>query len=113
MSETISEASFEQLADKELNQMLDALIDSGEAVDPDLESGVLSILFDDETKYVVNSHRAARQIWMAAERAAWHFDFDPAKKKWLTRQKGDELWSEINRVLSNKLGHSVTLKMPQ
>ena len=109
MAESISEAEFERLADAELNRLLDALIDSGAAVDPDLESGVLSIHFDDDTKYVVNSHRAARQIWMAAERSAWHFDYDGETSSWLTG-KTDELWSSVNKVLTNKLGHPVTLK---
>ncbi len=110
MTSHLSEAQFEQLAERELNQLLDALIDSGEAVDPDLESGVLSIHFDDDSKYVINSHRAARQIWMAAERTAWHFDYFSDQQQWLAAGSNDELWAAVTRVLSNRFGHPVTLR---
>ena len=58
---------------------------------------------------MVNSHRAARQIWMAAERSAWHFDYEPAQRRWVAAKSGDELWSTIASVLARKLGHAVDL----
>jgi CyaY protein len=106
MSETLAESEFETLAALELQRVLEAVIDLGDAVDPDLQSGVLSILFEDGAKYVVNSHRAARQIWMAAERQAWHFDYDRARNKWLTA-RGDELWLTLSTVLAGKLGKPI------
>ena len=104
----LPEPEFERLADAELNRMLEAVIACGDAVDPDLQSGVMSIVFEDETKYVVNSHRAARQIWMAAERNAWHFDYDSDAKAWRTTG-GDELWTPVSRMLGNKLGRTIEL----
>ena len=45
---------FDRLADRTLNEMVEALADSeDEGIDADLESGVLSIQFEDGTKYVV------------------------------------------------------------
>ena len=105
-----SKQDFEQLADAELNLLLEALIDASDAIDPDLESGVLSIHFDDDTKYVVNSHRAARQIWMAAEHTAWHFDYQPNSKQWKTTEA--ELWAALSAVLSKKLNTPLTLRSP-
>jgi CyaY protein len=103
MSETVSERDFETYADRELRKLERALTD-GEGFEVDLESGILTISFDDGTRYVVNSHRAARQIWMAAERSAWHFDYLPAEARWVAAKSGDELWSAVARVLTNKLG---------
>jgi len=65
--------------------------------------------FADGTRYVVNSHRAARQIWMAAERSAWHFDFRPDEKRWVAEKSGEELWSTVSRVLTRRLGVPVAL----
>lgn len=109
MSEPLSEPEFERLADAELHRLIEAVIAAGDALDPDLESGVLGIVFDDGSKYVVNSHRAARQIWMAADRRAWHFDYQRASGEWRT-PAGDELWATLARVLSHKLGAPVTLR---
>lgn len=108
MSE-LDEAEFERIADEELNALVEALIGCSDEIDPDLQSGVLSIAFEDGTKFVVNSHRAARQIWMAANRSAWHFDYDRDTQQWIAAQSGDELWSAVNRAVAQKLGEDITL----
>jgi CyaY protein len=92
----------------ELQALMEALDASGTEIDPDLESGVLSIYFEDDSKYVVNSHRAARQIWMAAERQAWHFDYIASDGRWVA-SNGDELWSILSSTLSHKLAAVVEL----
>jgi len=79
------------------------------ALEAELASDILTIEFADGTRYVLNSHRAARQIWLSAERSAWHFDYVPAAKTWVAAKSGDELWSTLTRLLSTKLGIGVTL----
>jgi CyaY protein len=71
--------------------------------------GILTLEFADGTKYVVNSHRAARQIWMAAELRAWHFDYQPADARWTATKNGDELWTLVRDVAARKLGRAVSL----
>src|SRR5512139_1022380 len=105
----ISEADFERAADKELARLRQALDDSGIEAEVELEMGILSIEFPDGGKYVINSHRAAKQIWMAAERSAWHFDVEPSSGKWTASKTGDELWSALEGVISKKLGRGVAL----
>jgi CyaY protein len=104
----MDEIEFERVADAELRRVLEAVIACSDAVDPDLESGVLTITFEDDTKYIINSHRAARQIWMAAERAAWHFDY--VDGRWVAAQSGAELWAALGDVLGRKLGARVELQ---
>ncbi|HHH27584.1 MAG TPA: iron donor protein CyaY [Polyangiaceae bacterium] len=107
MSE-LSERDFERLADEELQRLVEALTEATDEIDPDLQMGVLSINFEDGTKYVVNSHRAARQIWMAAERKAWHFDYRPEDETWVA-SGGDELWSTVTDTVGRKVGQTLTL----
>lgn len=108
MAETLPESTFDRLADETLTQLVEALADAEEAFDADLESGVLTIEFEDGTKYVVNSHRAARQIWMAAGATAWHFDWDG--EKWVSQKSGDELWRCVEAHTSKKLGKPLKLR---
>jgi len=107
----ISEAEYEERAAPELNALLDALdaVDD-DGVEAELGSDILTLEFADGTRYIVNSHRAARQIWMAADRNAWHFDWVPADERWIAAKTGDELWATLERVISGKLGHGVELK---
>ena len=108
MSTSLSEPEFERLADEELRRLVEALDEASDEMEADLQMGVLSILFEDGTKYVVNSHRAARQIWMAADKRAWHFDYDG--ERWVAAASGDELRSTLGAVLGRKLGAPVSFE---
>jgi len=109
----VTEAEYEAAAVPELAALIAAL-DSLENAEfePELAADILTLEFSDGTRYVVNSHRAARQIWMAAERQAWHFDFRPETRLWVAAKSGDELWATLSRVLTNKLGASISLARP-
>lgn len=108
MAEELSEQEFEARADDAL-RAIDRALNEEAGLEADLESGILTIEFEDGLKYVVNSHRAARQIWMAAERSAWHFDYRPAEGRWIAAKTGDELWATIEGVVGRKLGRKVVL----
>jgi CyaY protein len=108
MMDVISERDFEHAADEALHALERALSELYE-VEADLESGILTIEFPDGDKFVINSHRAARQIWMAAERSAWHFDYDRATSRWIAQKTSDELRSTLETALRRKLKKAVTL----
>ena len=105
----MDETTFDRLARDELRAIEDAFAD----IDPDevevsTSDGVLRLDLRDGTKIVINSHRAARQIWMAAVASAWHFD--PADDgKWHAAKSGDELRSTLTRLLRERIGLEVTL----
>src|SRR5689334_6570554 len=101
-NEGMSEQAFEREADRELHALERALGDV-DGLEVDLESGILTLEFSDGVRYVINSHRAARQIWMAAERSAWHFDYDATAARWIAKKTGDELRATIEAVISRKL----------
>lgn len=107
----ITEDEYVALAVPELHRLLDAFdrLDT-EDVEAELESDIVTVEFSDGAKYVINSHRAARQIWMAADRSAWHFDWDARKGAWIATKSGDELWGTLERVIANKLGRAVSLR---
>ncbi len=101
----LSESEYVELAQAELAHLVSALDRlETELLDCELENDILTLEFSDDTTYVINSHRAARQIWMAAERTAWHFDWEPQEKRWIAQKTGDELWDTVRRVLVPKLG---------
>ncbi len=106
----LSERDYEERAEPELRALLHALdmLDL-DGVEAELASDILTLEFTDDTQYVVNSHRAARQIWMAAERNAWHFDWVDDKGAWIDDKRGQELWQTLATALSSKLGQPVGL----
>lgn len=107
----LNESDYDAVAAPALQQLitsLDALVQ--DSVEAELASDILTIEFADGTRYVLNSHRAARQIWLSAERSAWHFDYVSSSQAWVAAKSGDELWSTLTRLLSAKLGETITLR---
>ena len=105
----MDEAQFDRAADITLRSLLRAL-DDIEGVEAELDQGVLTVSFDQGSGFVVNSHRAARQIWMAADRAAWHFDPSEDGARW-TSSKGprEELREALGAALARRLSRPVRL----
>ena len=103
-----SERDFERAADAELRALERALAAVEEA-EVDLESGILKLELEGDVTYIVNSHRAARQIWLSAERQAWHFDPTGAPSAWVANKGRDELWATLRSLLEKRLGHPVRL----
>lgn len=102
--------TFDTIADAELKALDKALGD----FDPDeLEAeptpGVLTLTVRARDKIIINSHRAAGEIWMAAFRNAWHFAPHEENGRWVWRTATDELRATLGRVLSDKLGRSIAL----
>lgn len=106
---TVDDKTFDQIARDELRAIEDRLAD----VDPDdvevgTSDGILKLDLRDGTKIVINSHRAARQIWLAAVASAWHFD--PGDDgRWLAAKTGDELRSTVTRIVQERIGLTLSL----
>ena len=64
----MDDTRFDSLAERTLTALVTAL-DAIDGVEAELSQGVLTIGFDaGGPAFVVNSHRAARQIWIALRR---------------------------------------------
>jgi CyaY protein len=108
----MDEGTFDRLGRAALAHIEEKLGD----VDPDdieisSSDGVLTLLLRDGVRIVINTHRAARQIWMAAVASAWHFDppqtGDPAGA-WQTAD-GVELHDTLRAVIRQRIGLAVEL----
>lgn len=105
----MDEAEFDRVARAELSAIEDALAD----IDPDdievsSSDGVLRLDLRDGTRVVINSHRAARQIWMAAISSAWHFD-PVGEGVWRTPKTGEELRPTLARLVRDRIGLALPL----
>ncbi len=104
----MTQADFDALADSALEQI--ALSLDGAAPDLDVESkgdGMIEIGFDDGSKIIVNRHRAAEEIWVAARAGGFHFRWDGAT--WRDTRDGAELFAALSRLVSAQGGVAVVL----
>ena len=105
----MNDIDFEKLADQALARVEAALEESGLEADFQLkEGGVLEIEFEDGSKLIVNRHRPAREIWVAARSGGFHFRWDGAA--WRDSRDGAELFAALSRLASLQSGQSVLLR---
>ena len=88
-----------------------------ESFDPDeldfVEAdGVVTLVFGDGTRFVLNRQAAASQMWFAAAARAWHFSWDPVQGSWVDDRDGHDLFEGLARAVSTKLGRPVALAAP-
>jgi len=105
----IDEAVFHEHAARTLSALERTLSDADEGLDVDLSADILNIEFVGGGTFVVNSHTAARQLWMAANLEAWHFDLDVQTGRWTDTRGRGELWDVLSAAVSAKLGRAVRL----
>lgn len=105
----MNEAEFEKLADAVLAQVEAALERCGLDLDLELkEGGVLEVGFASGSKLIVNRHRAAREIWVAATSGGFHFRWDGAA--WRDTRNGTELFDALSALASAQGGSAVRLQ---
>lgn len=105
----MADFDFGAQADSTMRRLSDE-IGKVEGVEADLAADILTLEFDDGDKFIINSHSAARQIWVAAALSAMHFGWHAGTGAWRDTKSGAELFTEISRLLSEKLGQVIILR---
>ena len=80
-----------------------------ESLDVDLAGDVLTLGFANGPDFIINAHSAAGQIWMAANKTAWHFDWDPDSGTWIAKKTDDELMATVAKAVGERLGVTIEI----
>ncbi|WP_156865043.1 iron donor protein CyaY [Pajaroellobacter abortibovis] len=74
-------------------------------VDYNREEDVVKMTFRNGKQCVLNTRRAASQIWLAARAKGWHFSYDEASGQWIDGKHGRmELFSTIASIVQEESG---------
>jgi len=109
----MNETEFNEIADQTIEDLQDAIDDSGADIDYDEVGGVLTLEFEDGSKIIFSKQGAMNQIWMAARSGGYHFDFDQASETWIC-DSGDseELYAMLSRLATEQAGEAVSITAP-
>jgi CyaY protein len=86
--------------------------DACDAIDPDvleavLDGDVIKFVFPTGSPFVLNTQRPVKEIWLAADRQAWHFRcVDGA---WIDKRSGDELMRAIGAAVLKRAAVQLSL----
>lgn len=105
----MDEREFDTLAETAMASLERALEACGADIDFEARpGGILEIDFEDGSKIIVNKHRAAREIWVAARSGGFHFK--PEGGRWIGARDGEELMQLLSRCLSEQSGETIRLR---
>ena len=109
----MNESEFQKVAEQTIDDIQDAVDNSGADIDYDEIGGVLTLEFTDGSKIIFSKQGAMNQLWMAAKAGGFHFDYNEDTKQWLC-DSGDkeELYSMLSRLSSEQAGEEVSLSAP-
>jgi CyaY protein len=103
----MTESEFHRAVDAVLAR-IEASVEDAEALDVDLESGILTLTCPDDTRVIVNRQTPNREIWVAARSGGFHFAWRDGA--WRDTRSGDELFASLARIIASQAGANVDWK---
>jgi len=109
----MNESEFQEIAEQTIEDIQDAVDNSGADIDYDEIGGVLTLEFEDGSKIIFSKQGAMNQLWMAAKSGGFHFDYDEAGARWVC-DSGDneELYEMLSKLATEQAGEATTLSAP-
>jgi CyaY protein len=109
----MNESEFNEIADQTIEDIQDAIDDSGADIDYDEIGGVLTLEFEDGSKIIFSKQGAMNQLWMAARSGGFHFDYQQEIEQWIC-DSGDneEMYAMLSRLSSEQAGEEIILGKP-
>lgn len=109
----MNEREFHAIADQTIEDIQEAIDNSGVDIDYDEVGGVLTLEFENGSKIIFSKQPPAMQLWMAARSGGFHFDYDGEKQQWIC-DSGDneELYAMLSRLSTQQCGDEVELSAP-
>ena len=110
MSERISEAKFQEHAERAIAELERAFGELAEErnIDVQVEGGVLSINFEegDPGKFIVSPNSSVRQVWVSARVSSFKFDWVSEDEAFALAGTGETLRQVMTRLTQAQLGDS-------
>ncbi len=109
----MNESEFQEIAEQTIEDIQDAIDNSGADIDYDEIGGVLTLEFEDGSKIIFSKQGAMNQLWMAAKSGGFHFDYDEDNEQWIC-DSGDneEMYKMLSRLSTEQAGEAVSLSAP-
>jgi CyaY protein len=103
----MTESEFHGAVDAVLAR-IESSLENEEALDVDLESGILTVSGVDGAKMIINRQTPNREIWVAARSGGFHFRW--REGEWRDTRSNDELFASLARIIESQWGSKARWK---
>ena len=103
----MNDSQYHLLADDLLMAIEDAIEECEIDIDYESVGGLLTLIFVNGTKIIINKQAPLHEIWVATKFNGHHFEFkDDA---WQDKRAGDEFWQFLSNAVSIQADAKITL----
>jgi CyaY protein len=96
----MTESAFSDHVDRVL-AAVEAAIDRSDAdIDSELNGGILTLTFSNDSKIIINRQMPMREIWVAAKSGGFHFRYDGVA--WHDTRSAEALGTLLTRVINQQ-----------
>ena len=103
----MDESDFHRAVDGVLAR-LETAVEPHDALDVDLDGGILTVTCADGTRIIVNRQTPNREIWVAARSGGFHFAHKDGA--WRDTRSGEELFASLERIIASQSGVRVAFE---
>lgn len=103
----MNDSQYHQMVDDVLIQLEEALDECEVDIDYESAEGILTLIFLNGSKIILNKQAPLHQLWVATKFNGHHFNYQDGK--WIDERTGVEFWSFIDEATSKQAGQSVSL----
>ncbi|MEI8135445.1 MAG: iron donor protein CyaY [bacterium] len=94
-----------------LDDQLSSLIDAGSDFDLEKNGDVLSIIFDDGSKFIISPNSPVNQLWVSANYEGHRFNYSESEANWSDEKSGQLFTEYLSVLLGEKLGEAISLHL--
>ena len=103
----MNDTEYDMIVDGIFIQLEEALDECEVDIDYESAGGILTLIFENKTKIILNKQPPLHQIWVATKYNGHHFNLKG--DKWIDERTGAEFWSFIDEAASKQAEQSVSL----
>ena len=103
----MTETEFHSAVDAVLARV-EAAVETSDALEADLEGGVLTVHCPDASRVIVNRQTPNREIWVAARSGGYHYAWRDGA--WRDTRGGDEFFAALARIIEAQGGERIAFE---
>ena len=104
----MNDTEYHQMVDDIFIELEEALDNVEADLDYESAGGILTIIFPDTTKIILNKQPPLHQIWVATKFNGHHFNLQG--EQWIDERSGAEFWSFMDQAATKQAGQSVRFR---
>ena len=101
----MNDTEFHQLVDAQLQNIEEAIDESGADIDYEVTGNVMTLEFEDRSQIIINRQEPMKEIWLASKSGGFHFKL--IEDKWTCSKTGMELFEMVKTECEKHAGEEI------